>query len=327
MNVFTRLISGPLGLLLPLSLIVAGCSGDDSRPNIQTDIEAAVDTVPTDVIVGNDRDARGCIASAGYVWSGVLSDCVRLFEVGIPLDNQQDPASNFVTYLIVGDAERLELFAPASPPVTLTSTGLDTWGDADSGLTATRQATGFYTVYQDGAVLYSEGGDAQDNDYATDTLTETGILTELEDGAYPFYSVTLAFPKNQSRASFTLNAEAVAVDMAELYAHLNQTISIDYVSNVETDVMEIELGSEFLYGTDSRDALQDYQSISGILRDASVTMGDLPGTFYLEDANGNRTEFEEYVTEDMLVANDQPVIIYYSERFQNTIIAIDLGMD
>lgn len=31
-------------------------------------------------VVGGDRDAHGCIASAGYTWSSALSKCIRSWE-------------------------------------------------------------------------------------------------------------------------------------------------------------------------------------------------------------------------------------------------------
>ena len=34
-------------------------------------------------IVGGDRDKHGCIGSAGYQWSEVQQDCIRVFEKGI----------------------------------------------------------------------------------------------------------------------------------------------------------------------------------------------------------------------------------------------------
>ena len=36
--------------------------------------------------IGNDRDEHGCLASAGYTWSEVQKDCIRLFEKGIRVD-------------------------------------------------------------------------------------------------------------------------------------------------------------------------------------------------------------------------------------------------
>ena len=41
----------------------------------------------TDKLVGNDRDSHGCIASAGYVWSEAVKDCIRVWEVCERIDN------------------------------------------------------------------------------------------------------------------------------------------------------------------------------------------------------------------------------------------------
>ena len=43
------------------------------QENIQT-----VPTVPP--IVGNDRDAHGCIGSAGYSWCAIKNKCLRVWE-------------------------------------------------------------------------------------------------------------------------------------------------------------------------------------------------------------------------------------------------------
>lgn len=34
-------------------------------------------------VAGADRDAKGCIGSAGYVWSALQSRCLRVFEEGL----------------------------------------------------------------------------------------------------------------------------------------------------------------------------------------------------------------------------------------------------
>ena len=34
-------------------------------------------------VTGNDKDAHGCIASAGYSWSPLRGECIRIFEVGL----------------------------------------------------------------------------------------------------------------------------------------------------------------------------------------------------------------------------------------------------
>ena len=40
---------------------------------------------PTAPLVGADKDAHGCIASAGYTYSVVRQECVRVWKVGTAL--------------------------------------------------------------------------------------------------------------------------------------------------------------------------------------------------------------------------------------------------
>ncbi len=42
---------------------------------------AACATPGKRVLVGADRDAHGCIGSAGYVWNESLQQCVRPWEL------------------------------------------------------------------------------------------------------------------------------------------------------------------------------------------------------------------------------------------------------
>lgn len=168
MNVLTRILSRPLTLLLPFILVLAGCSADAPRSDPNAAVDTLTEPFPDGMIVGNDRDENGCIGSAGYVWSAVMSDCVRLFEAGLPLDNMQDIDSIFVAYLIVEDTDRLELFEPSVPPIILTSTKLNTWQDTDRILTATLAASGQYSVHKNGVMLYSEDRYAVDPHYTDD---------------------------------------------------------------------------------------------------------------------------------------------------------------
>lgn len=67
-------------------------------------------THPTtmDYVTGTDRDEHGCRWSAGYVWSNVRHDCVRLWEVGTRLD-----AGAHSAYLVFStDSTFAEVFVP-----------------------------------------------------------------------------------------------------------------------------------------------------------------------------------------------------------------------
>lgn len=47
---------------------------------------AATEDAEKTAMVGNDKDEHGCIASAGYTWSEVQKDCIRLWEKGVRMD-------------------------------------------------------------------------------------------------------------------------------------------------------------------------------------------------------------------------------------------------
>ncbi|MES2098158.1 MAG: hypothetical protein V4459_15505 [Pseudomonadota bacterium] len=65
--------------------------------------------------VGGDRDAHGCIPSAGYSWSQVRHSCVRPFAVGIRLDPVKKNSltlSAFLLFRADDDTKVAELFLP-----------------------------------------------------------------------------------------------------------------------------------------------------------------------------------------------------------------------
>lgn len=66
--------------------------------------------------VGNDKDPHGCIASAGYSYSKIKKDCIRVFEQKIQL-NEVNPSksySSIVAVIFSDDKLTAELFIPNS---------------------------------------------------------------------------------------------------------------------------------------------------------------------------------------------------------------------
>lgn len=78
--------------------------------------------------MGGDQDAHGCKASAGYTWSQLRGECVRLFETGRRL-NPSQPAGSGATlsaFVVPGpDKTRLELFLPRQPQSVLLTQAAD----------------------------------------------------------------------------------------------------------------------------------------------------------------------------------------------------------
>lgn len=62
------------------------------------------------VVVGGDADAHGCKASAGYTWSELKKECVRLFEVGTKLAHADDGKTYSTVAYVIFDGNKAELF-------------------------------------------------------------------------------------------------------------------------------------------------------------------------------------------------------------------------
>lgn len=87
-------------LLMPAALLLAACVSTD-RP------AATTDTGTTRPAPGSDRDAHGCIGSAGYQWCQHNQRCERPWELA-----QAQGLAN--------TAEAIDAYCakPASPPQT-----------------------------------------------------------------------------------------------------------------------------------------------------------------------------------------------------------------
>ncbi|MDN3706730.1 hypothetical protein QW060_20480 [Myroides ceti] len=69
-------------------------------------------------LMGGEKDEHGCIVSAGYTWSEVTQNCIRVFEEGYRLnpinDLQEDENSSVISAFVVFDKEKTkaEIFLP-----------------------------------------------------------------------------------------------------------------------------------------------------------------------------------------------------------------------
>lgn len=59
--------------------------------------------------MGDDKDEHGCIASAGYTWSEVRKDCIRLWEEGVRM-SAVDDAGKSLFLVFSPDSTQVELF-------------------------------------------------------------------------------------------------------------------------------------------------------------------------------------------------------------------------
>ncbi|PIF59664.1 hypothetical protein NLG42_12720 [Flavobacterium plurextorum] len=89
-----------------LFLIIAGtfsCAKKVSQDKVtskETEKEA---------VVGGDSDSHGCKASAGYTWSTLKKECIRIFE-GTRLNHAEDGKTYSTAAYVIFDGNKAELF-------------------------------------------------------------------------------------------------------------------------------------------------------------------------------------------------------------------------
>lgn len=91
----------------------------------QLGLTTNVQAQPTPQRLGADRDAHGCIGSAGYTWSELRGKCLRIFEDGLAFSAYADnPHTSSRAYVVLDErndsTDKAELYLPGnSRPIIL----------------------------------------------------------------------------------------------------------------------------------------------------------------------------------------------------------------
>jgi hypothetical protein len=111
-------------------------------------------------IVGNDRDSHGCIGSAGYTYSQVRGECIRVFESGVRLDPQDSKLDQTISAFVVFQSDdqdaQAELFLPPrADSVVINKTLGENAGEWKNDMYTLSQWKGMYTLTDEsGKTLY-----------------------------------------------------------------------------------------------------------------------------------------------------------------------------
>lgn len=99
-------------LLLASSFIIASCNNKTTKAK-EKENTPVTDTTKNQM-VGNDRDEHGCIGSAGYQWSAVLNNCIRIFEAGTRLSAAAAVSDKTVDAFAIlsADNTKAEIYVP-----------------------------------------------------------------------------------------------------------------------------------------------------------------------------------------------------------------------
>lgn len=112
-------------------------------------------------LLGNSKDAHGCNGSAGYTWSEVSRECVRLFEAGLKFTAVAGDTTLAAYVIFSSDSLRAEMFLPGETehPVLNRKTlpaGEYVWNLEDEDTYTVRKADGKWVIERQQQVLYAE---------------------------------------------------------------------------------------------------------------------------------------------------------------------------
>jgi hypothetical protein len=95
-----------------VTLSLTSCNWKNSKEEKPKEVDVA-----NEVVLGGDKDANGCLASAGYTWSKLNKECVRIFT-GVQLlpaekvDAAEDEAVLAAYILFDKTKDNAEIFLP-----------------------------------------------------------------------------------------------------------------------------------------------------------------------------------------------------------------------
>lgn len=149
-----------LFLFLSFLFFLPACSNTQTTKDTQQ--APKTEKTPDVPIVGGDSDEHGCKGSAGYSWSVVKNECIRIFSDGVRLDPKaadlDKTLSAFVVFKSDTDDAQAELFIPnVAKSVILTKEKKEsagTWKNANYVLT---QWKGMYSLEDSHKKLLYQG--------------------------------------------------------------------------------------------------------------------------------------------------------------------------
>lgn len=175
--------------------------------------------------VGVANDDHGCNAAAGFTWSEVRKDCIRLFEAGVRMNPVNDPEATTSAFIVFSaDSAQVEVFLPNgtnSPILDKRSlpNGGTAWNVEDDDTYNVRQVNGQWIIEQRGQTLY--------------TQTPNSVINAVFQGGdgktKMLYQVNVTFYPNEELAVVTLDDQTYELPqqvMASGYLYKNDQVSL-----------------------------------------------------------------------------------------------------
>lgn len=103
-------------------------------------------------LVGADSDSHGCKASAGYTWSTLKKECIRVFE-GTKLSHYDDGKTYTTASYVIFDGNKAELFLDTQKESII----LERKSEGDSWINGDWQLIPWkgYVLKKEGKIVYT----------------------------------------------------------------------------------------------------------------------------------------------------------------------------
>ena len=165
---------------------------------------------------GSDRDAHGCIGSAGYIWSEVRQDCIRLFEQGIRM---VDTAGNAAYIVFSPDSSQVELFFSDGTPNEILDrrrlpNGGSAWNVEDDDTKNVRLIDGRWDISRRGKTVFSEEQKGGSELGALQNRTYEGLLPAASCPGIR-YTLTISSREHSGDGTFTLTMTYLEAENGE----------------------------------------------------------------------------------------------------------------
>lgn len=138
--------------IIPAIAILISCQGTTKKEVVKSE----KDTLTEVHQIGGEKDKHGCLTSAGYTWSEIRRDCIRLFEAGIrinPLNNSEEYVSS--GFLIFdNDSSSVELFLPSMTGSEILSRKNNIYESSDQKYKLS-QTDSTWTLNKDNKMIYT----------------------------------------------------------------------------------------------------------------------------------------------------------------------------
>ncbi len=133
------------------AVAAGGCGTRNTKSPEVTESKSPADAPA----VGGQKDEHGCLSGAGYTWSAVRNDCIRLWEEGVAFVPSDTPDATSSTYVVFSaDSSQAEVFLPADKRIVLKrGASGDVWTGTEDTSLAKEKSGWVLTV---GKAVYNE---------------------------------------------------------------------------------------------------------------------------------------------------------------------------